>query len=162
MPLSSFLLKPMQRITRYPLHIKSILECTAEGHPDRGPLKEALERAEELCQQVNEGVRDTENLDRLSGFKITSCDGAAENIVFNSITNCLGPRKLLHSGKIYKVKSNKELWAFLFNDFLLLTHSGKQFTSSGIDKLFSTENNTHLKMYKPPIMLNEVLVKKVK
>lgn len=29
-----------------------ILECTAEGHADRGPLKEALERAEELCQQV--------------------------------------------------------------------------------------------------------------
>ncbi|XP_069549849.1 intersectin-2b isoform X1 [Brachyistius frenatus] len=160
MPLSSFLLKPMQRITRYPLHIKNILECTAEGHTDRGPLKEALERAEELCQQVNEGVREKENSDRLEWIQNhVQCDGAAEHLVFNSLTNCLGPRKLLHSGKMYKVKSNKELWAFLFNDFLLLTHSAKQFTSSGPDKLFSNKNNAQLKMYKPPVLLNEVLVK---
>ncbi|XP_040911658.1 intersectin-2b isoform X2 [Toxotes jaculatrix] len=160
MPLSSFLLKPMQRITRYPLHIKNILECTAEGHADRGPLKEALERAEELCQQVNEGVREKENSDRLEWIQNhVQCDGAVEHLVFNSLTNCLGPRKLLHSGKMYKVKSNKELWAFLFNDFLLLTHAAKQFTSSGLDKLFSNKNNVQLKMYKPPVLLNEVLVK---
>uniref|UniRef100_A0A668A8E1 Intersectin 2b n=1 Tax=Myripristis murdjan TaxID=586833 RepID=A0A668A8E1_9TELE len=160
MPLSSFLLKPMQRITRYPLHIKNILECTAEGHVDRGPLKEALERAEELCQQVNEGVREKENSDRLEWIQThVQCEGVTENLVFNSLTNCLGPRKLLHSGKMYKAKSNKELWAFLFNDFLLLTHASKQFSSSGPDKLFSNKNNTQLKMYKPPVFLNEVLVK---
>ncbi|XP_029281824.1 LOW QUALITY PROTEIN: intersectin-2-like [Cottoperca gobio] len=160
MPLSSFLLKPMQRITRYPLHIKNILESTAEGHADREPLKEALERAEELCKQVNEGVREKENSDRLEWIQNhVQCDGAAENLVFNSLTNCLGPRKLLHSGKMNKAKSNKELWAFLFNDFLLLTHAAKQFTSSGPDKLFSNKNNVQLKMYKPPVLLNEVLVK---
>uniref|UniRef100_A0A8C5GW75 Intersectin-2-like n=1 Tax=Gouania willdenowi TaxID=441366 RepID=A0A8C5GW75_GOUWI len=160
MPLSSFLLKPMQRITRYPLHIKSILESTAEGHADRGPLKQALERAEELCQQVNEGVREKENSDRLEWIQNhVQCEGIIEKLTFNSLTNCLGPRKLLHSGKMYKVKSNKELWAFLFNDFLLLTHAAKQFTSSGLDKLFSNKNNVQLKTYKPPVLLNEVLVK---
>lgn len=50
---------------------------------------------------------------------------------------------------MYKAKSNKELWAFLYNDFLLLTHTAKQFTSSGPDKLFSNKNNVQLKMYKP-------------
>ncbi|XP_058485779.1 intersectin-2b isoform X2 [Solea solea] len=160
MPLSSFLLKPMQRITRYPLHIKNILECTAEGHADRDPLREALERAEELCQQVNEGVREKENSDRLEWIQShVQSDGTTEHLVFNSLTNCLGPRKLLHSGKMYKVKSNKELWAFLFNDFLLLTYAAKQFTSSGPDKLFSKKNNVQLKIYKPPVLLNEVLVK---
>ncbi|XP_041704207.2 intersectin-2 [Coregonus clupeaformis] len=160
MPLSSFLLKPMQRITRYPLHIKNILESTQEGHVDRGPLREALERAEELCSQVNEGVREKENSDRLEWMQShVQCEGVTENLVFNSLTNCLGPRKLLHSGKVYKIKSNKELWAFLFNDFLLLTHAAKQFSSSGPDRLFSNKNNTQLKMYKPPVFLNEVLVK---
>uniref|UniRef100_A0A3B3BWE1 Intersectin 2b n=1 Tax=Oryzias melastigma TaxID=30732 RepID=A0A3B3BWE1_ORYME len=160
MPLSSFLLKPMQRITRYPLHIRNILDSTIEGHADRGPLKEALERAEELCQQVNEGVREKENSDRLEWIQNhVQCDGSAENLVFNSLTNCLGPRKLLHSGKMFKAKSNKELWAFLFNDFLLLTHTAKQFTSSGLDKLFSKRNNVQLKWYKPPVLLNEVLAK---
>ncbi|KAJ7990976.1 hypothetical protein DPEC_G00292450 [Dallia pectoralis] len=160
MPLSSFLLKPMQRITRYPLHIKNILESTQEGHADREPLQEALERAEELCSQVNEGVREKENSDRLEWIQAhVQCDGITENLVFNSLTNCLGPRKLLHSGKVYKTKSNKELWAFLFNDFLLLTHTAKQFSTSGPEKLFSSKNNIQLKMYKPPVFLNEILVK---
>uniref|UniRef100_A0A6Q2X5N2 Intersectin 2b n=1 Tax=Esox lucius TaxID=8010 RepID=A0A6Q2X5N2_ESOLU len=160
MPLSSFLLKPMQRITRYPLHIKNILESTQEGHVDRGPLREALERAEELCSQVNEGVREKENSDRLEWIQAhVQCEGITENLVFNSLTNCLGPRKLLHSGKVYKTKSNKELWAFLFNDFLLLTYTGKQFSSSGPEKLFSNKNNIQLKIYKPPVFLNEILVK---
>lgn len=82
MPLSSFLLKPMQRVTRYPLIIKNvriahkhmglrargvrvtqqihiflsllsqILENTPESHPDHSHLKAALEKAEELCSQV--------------------------------------------------------------------------------------------------------------
>lgn len=44
-----------------------------------------------------------------------------QQLVFNSVTNCLGPRKFLHSGKLFKAKSSKELYGFLFNDFLLLT-----------------------------------------
>lgn len=44
-----------------------------------------------------------------------------QQLVFNSVTNCLGPRKFLHSGKLFKAKSSKELFGFLFNDFLLLT-----------------------------------------
>ncbi|XP_068433588.1 intersectin-2a isoform X4 [Clinocottus analis] len=160
MPLSSFLLKPMQRITRYPLLIKNILEHTPDCHADRGPLRDALERAEELCSQVNEGVREKENSDRLEWIQShVPCDGPIEHLVFNSLTNCLGPRKLLHSGRLYKTKSSRELWAFLFNDFLLLTHSAKPFSSSGPDKLFSLKTNIQLKMYKTPLFLNEVLVK---
>ncbi|XP_051879993.1 intersectin-2b isoform X3 [Pristis pectinata] len=161
MPLSSFLLKPMQRITRYPLIIKNILENTPEVHADHSHLKLALERAEELCSQVNEGVREKENSDRLEWIQShVQCDGLAEHITFNSITNCLGPRKLLHSGKLYKTKSNKELYGFLFNDFLLLTYIAKQsFISSGSEKLFSSKCNSQFKMYKTPIFLNEVLVK---
>uniref|UniRef100_A0A673CRU8 Intersectin 2 n=1 Tax=Sphaeramia orbicularis TaxID=375764 RepID=A0A673CRU8_9TELE len=160
MPLSSFLLKPMQRITRYPLLIKNILEHTPDGHADRGPLRDALDRAEELCSQVNEGVREKENSDRLEWIQShVQCEGPIEHLVFNSLTNCLGPRKLLHSGRLYKTKSSRELWAFLFNDFLLLTHSAKPFSSSGPDKLFSPKTNIQLKMYKTPLFLNEVLVK---
>lgn len=72
-----------------------------------------------------------------------------QQLIFNSLTNCLGPRKLLHSGKLYKTKSNKELHGFLFNDFLLLTHMVKQFAvSSGSEKLFSSKSSAQFKMYK--------------
>nr|XP_016851724.1 PREDICTED: intersectin-2 isoform X3 [Anolis carolinensis] len=160
MPLSSFLLKPMQRITRYPLLIKSILENSSETHPDHNNLKLALDCAEELCSQVNEGVREKENSDRLEWLQShVQCEGLVEQLVFNSLTNCLGPRKLLYSGKLYKTKSNKELYGFLFNDFLLLTYMVKQFVSTGSDKLFSPKSNSQFKMYKGPVFLNEVLVK---
>ncbi|XP_042312379.1 intersectin-1 isoform X3 [Sceloporus undulatus] len=160
MPLSSFLLKPMQRVTRYPLIIKNILENTPENHPDHSHLKHALEKAEELCSQVNEGVREKENSDRLEWIQAhVQCEGLSEQLVFNSVTNCLGPRKFLHSGKLYKAKSNKELYGFLFNDFLLLTQIIKPLGSSGTDKVFSPKSNLQYKMYKTPIFLNEVLVK---
>lgn len=75
-----------------------------------------------------------------------------KQLVFNSLTNCLGPRKLLHSGKLYKTKSNKELHGFLFNDFLLLTYMVKQFAvSSASEKLFSSKSNAQFKMYKTVI-----------
>lgn len=188
-----------------PPRAPQILEHTPEGHADRGPLREALERAEELCSQVNEGVREKENSDRLEWIQShIHFEGAIEvqshfftytmpapgwtpffpselpsffkfnkvlqtfsspphsklyslpppppslfqHLVFNSLTNCLGPRKLLHSGRLHKTKSSRELWAFLFNDFLLLTHSAKPFSSSGQDKLFSLKTNIQLKMYK--------------
>ncbi|XP_043378769.1 intersectin-1 isoform X5 [Chelonia mydas] len=160
MPLSSFLLKPMQRVTRYPLIIKNIIENTPENHPDHSHLKHALEKAEELCSQVNEGVREKENSDRLEWIQAhVQREGLSEQLVFNSVTNCLGPRKFLHSGKLYKAKSNKELYGFLFNDFLLLTQIIKPLGSSGTDKVFSPKSNLQYKMYKTPIFLNEVLVK---
>uniref|UniRef100_A0A8C2X5E5 Intersectin-1 n=1 Tax=Cyclopterus lumpus TaxID=8103 RepID=A0A8C2X5E5_CYCLU len=160
MPLSSFLLKPMQRVTRYPLIIKNIIENTPESHPDNSHLKAALEKAEELCSQVNEGVREKENSDRLEWIQAhVQCEGLSEQLVFNSVTNCLGPRKFLHSGKLFKAKSSKELYGFLFNDFLLLTQVTKPLGSSGSDKVFSSKTHLQYRMYKTPIFLNEVLVK---
>lgn len=72
-----------------------------------------------------------------------------KQLIFNSLTNCLGPRKILHSGKLYKTKSSKELHAFLFNDFLLLTYLVRQFAaSSGSEKLFNSKSSAQFKMYK--------------
>lgn len=59
--------------------VGQILEHTPEGHADRNPLREALERAEELCSQVNEGVREKENSDRLEWLQgHVQCEGPIE------------------------------------------------------------------------------------
>ncbi|KAL5009816.1 hypothetical protein ScPMuIL_012121 [Solemya velum] len=161
MPLSSFLLKPMQRITKYPLMIGKILEYTPSGHPDHPNLSDALTRAEELCSQVNEGVRERENSDKLEWMQTqVQCDGLPERIVFNSVTNCLGARKLLYSGILYKVKSNKELVCFLFNDFLLFTTPIRAMGSSSTNFVFDRKGSVQCRMYKTPVILNEVMVKK--
>eukprot|EP00057_Strongylocentrotus_purpuratus_P016006 XP_011670480.1 PREDICTED: intersectin-1 [Strongylocentrotus purpuratus] len=159
MPVSSYLIKPMQRITRYPLLTQKILKYTPEMHADYANIKTACEKAEELCQQVNEGVREKENSDRLEWLQNhVDCTGLAEELIFNSLTNCLGPRKYLHSGKLNKAKSNKELFVFLFNDFLLFTQPIK----SGLPMPFTTTDNKNVmeyKMYKHPLFLNEVELK---
>ncbi|XP_018365605.1 PREDICTED: intersectin-1 isoform X9 [Trachymyrmex cornetzi] len=156
MPLSSFLIKPMQRITKYPLIINKILEYTPIDHPDRQYLQEALAKSEEFCTQVNEGVREKENSDRLEWLQShIICDGLEEQLIFNSLTNSLGPRKLLHFGILHKSKSGKELVGFLTNDFLLFVQPIK---SSLNCQQFSFERNEHqkFKMYRKPIFLNEL------
>lgn len=56
-----------------------ILENTPQSHVDHSSLKLALERAEELCSQVNEGVREKENSDRLEWIQAhVQCEGLAE------------------------------------------------------------------------------------
>uniref|UniRef100_T1IY47 Intersectin-1 n=1 Tax=Strigamia maritima TaxID=126957 RepID=T1IY47_STRMM len=158
MPLSSFLLKPMQRITKYPLLIKKILDYTPPEHPDRVQLEDALVRAQELCNQVNEAVRERENTDQLEFMQQhVPCD-TMEKITFNSLTNTLGPRKFLYSGIVFKAKSNKELATFLFNDFLLLTQPNKSLTNASLANLEKIPN-LQLKMYKQPIFLNEIMIK---
>ncbi|XP_077977214.1 intersectin-1-like isoform X2 [Glandiceps talaboti] len=157
MPFSSFLIKPMQRITKYPLLIGKILENTPVYHPDHDNVNSALEKAEELCTQVNEGVREKENSDRLEWLQShVQCDGLAEELIFNSLTNCLGQRKYLYSGTLVKAKSSKELVCFLFNDFLLLTTTTKQ----GII-VFDIDAKPGIlyKMYRYPLFLNEISVK---
>lgn len=56
-----------------------ILENTPVGHVDQVNLREALERAELLCSQVNEGVREKENSDRLEWLQNhVQCEGVIE------------------------------------------------------------------------------------
>ncbi|MEJ1277914.1 hypothetical protein NN561_008833 [Cricetulus griseus] len=101
-----------------------------------------------------------ENSDRLEWIQAhVQCEGLSEQLVFSSVTNCLGPRKFLHRGKLYKAKSYKELYCFLFNNFLLLIQISKPLGSSSTGKVFSPKSNLQYKTYKMPIFLNKVLVK---
>lgn len=55
------------------------MENTPENHRDHGHLRDALERSEELCSQVNEGVREKENSDKLEWLQAhVQCDGLIE------------------------------------------------------------------------------------
>ncbi|CAL4061181.1 unnamed protein product, partial [Meganyctiphanes norvegica] len=128
--LTSFLLKPMQRITRYPLLIK----------------------------QVNEAVSQRDNTDKLEWMQShVHCEGLPERLVFNSLTNTLGPRKLLHTGVLHKAKSRKELVAFLLSDFLLLTMPSKSVAScttlAALERHLSDNKCT---MYRKPMFLSDL------
>ncbi|KAK3893529.1 hypothetical protein Pcinc_002655 [Petrolisthes cinctipes] len=158
--LTSFLLKPMQRITKYPLLIKQLLKYTPEGHPDYHNSQEALTAAETLCAQVNEALSQRDNTDKLEWMqRHVICEGLQERLVFNSLTNILGPRKLLHTGVLHKTKSKRELVAFLLSDILLLTTPSKSVAGctslAALDRALISTNCT---MYRKPMFLTELRV----
>jgi len=159
MPLSFYLLKPVKRVTEYPLLVEKILKNTPEDHPDFVCIQEALNRAKILCDQVNEGMRMKENSERLEWLQIhvdlhIEEKNLQEKITFNSLTNSVGPRKFLHCGVLKKTKSEKELVGFLFNDFLLLTTCGTTF--NGHQFSFDKHHNVNLKLYRQPMFLSSL------
>lgn len=68
---------------------------------DYDPLQEALKSAERFLSDINENVRVIENQERYDWLQ--RCVQNDLNIVFNSETNKLGPRKLIHFGIVTKV-----------------------------------------------------------
>ena len=70
----------------------------------------------------------------------------------------LGRRQLLHSGTLIKANSGRELIAFLFNDFLLLTLCLKELPK--ITNVFASERaqSSTYRIYKEPILLNDIII----
>ncbi|XP_072883062.1 dynamin-binding protein-like isoform X2 [Hemitrygon akajei] len=55
--LGSFLIKPVQRVMRYPLLLSELLNTTPDGHHDKRPLEEAVLAVKELNVNINEYKR---------------------------------------------------------------------------------------------------------
>lgn len=158
LPLSAAYVKPMQRITKYPLLIKHILAVTPDNHPDFPRLRDALRESEFLCARVNEGVRATENTERLDWIqKHVVMEGFPERLSFGSETNSMGPRMILYAGTLVKINTGRELVGFLFNDLFLLTvpprHLSGTLGGFSFDRRQSTDNLSW-KLYKKPLLLS--------
>lgn len=80
---------------------------------DHSSLKLALERAEELCSQVNEGVREKENSDRLEWIQAhVQCEGLAE--VSEGLLGPAGdPEPLLTQGLLGGARLSSQGWSHL-------------------------------------------------
>ncbi|XP_073408891.1 dynamin-binding protein isoform X3 [Dendrobates tinctorius] len=55
--LGSFLIKPVQRIMRYPLLLMELQGATPESHPDKTPIKDAVRAVKEINVNINEYKR---------------------------------------------------------------------------------------------------------
>lgn len=80
-------------------------------------MKHALEKAEELCSQVNEGVREKENSDRLEWIQAhVQCEGLSEVGIYRAGWGGAGGRDLDHSqlSKGRKHRREEKMDHFLF------------------------------------------------
>lgn len=188
LPYTTYLLKPMQRITRYSLFLEKILtESKTNNMGDYRLINEAHQLAQKLCHQVNEACKlrqdNQENRRNLewcqAHIKLTSSTSSHspligipsptllggssdryldEAIIFDSLTNCSGKRKFIKAGTLIKSRSGKELMAFLFNDFLLLTVPTVFLPK--VANLFDNKRalQAYYKIYRRPLMLDRLAI----
>ncbi|XP_054838699.1 dynamin-binding protein [Eublepharis macularius] len=75
--LGSFLIKPVQRVMRYPLLLMELLSATPESHPDRAPLAAAVLAIKEINCNINEYKR---RKDLVLKYRKTDDDSLIEKI----------------------------------------------------------------------------------
>ena len=59
--LRDYLITPVQRVPRYNLLLRDLLNCTPESHPDYALLTTALSRIASTATDINEGIRQAES-----------------------------------------------------------------------------------------------------
>ncbi|EJU05869.1 hypothetical protein DACRYDRAFT_113893 [Dacryopinax primogenitus] len=136
--LSSYLLEPMQRITRYPLLLRQVLHYT-EG-VDAPAIQRALDTATAILDTINESIREREGEERLAAVSKDLWIGNGQ-LILNSDTRYMGHRRLLKEGTLYKAKSGRRLQVFLCSDILVMT------------------TDSPMTLYRMPIPLSELSVK---
>eukprot|EP01102_Stenamoeba_stenopodia_P004227 TRINITY_DN144_c0_g2_i2.p1 TRINITY_DN144_c0_g2~~TRINITY_DN144_c0_g2_i2.p1 ORF type:complete len:843 (+),score=245.61 TRINITY_DN144_c0_g2_i2:618-3146(+) len=65
LPLNSYLIKPVQRITKYPLLLRELLKNTDPSHPDFKHLERAAEHLQVILSGINENARKVENTSKV-------------------------------------------------------------------------------------------------
>ncbi|KAI6017701.1 Dbl homology domain-containing protein [Pisolithus microcarpus] len=141
--LSSYLLVPMQRLTRYPLLIRQNLQYTDPPTPtpdlpmaprltlslpteraERESIANSLACAERILEEVNETIRDREGRERLGEVSEELRIGK-DRLNLTLMTHHLGPRRLLKEGVLAKAKSERKLRVLLCSDILLLLNESE-------------------------------------
>eukprot|EP01103_Thecamoeba_quadrilineata_P012981 TRINITY_DN3474_c0_g1_i2.p1 TRINITY_DN3474_c0_g1~~TRINITY_DN3474_c0_g1_i2.p1 ORF type:complete len:555 (+),score=136.68 TRINITY_DN3474_c0_g1_i2:31-1695(+) len=111
LPLDSFLILPLQRVCKYPLLLKELLQSTeSTAEEEKQSLQQALDQLKQKVDQVNEKTREVEHLQ-----KVLEIQGMVEN---GRSYNLLSPkRRLIKEGPLTHKK--KQIHLLLFNDLLV-------------------------------------------
>ncbi|KAG7929805.1 hypothetical protein KL925_000547 [Ogataea polymorpha] len=111
--LQSFLIKPVQRLCKYPLLLQELLRLTDPSWPNYSELHLALLSSKEVANKINESQRKSENIqltkelhDRVVDWKGYSLANAGELLYANQVT----VKDLLTDGH----SSEKEVHCYLF------------------------------------------------
>lgn len=114
----SFIIKPIQRICKYPLFIKELLRVTPEEDSDYKSLVTAQQQIESVTSYINEGKRTAENQQKIVDIQ-NSVEGVGD---------LAGPsRKYVREGPLNQIQNHKPhaRHLFLLTDLLILAKPKK-------------------------------------
>jgi len=119
--LNSYLIKPIQRLCKYPLLLRELIKYTPETHPDREALKETADKVNSVVNFVNEAKRKEEGAQRTKAL--------AEKF---GIKDLVRDDRLLHKeGEVFELKKGKKnppdpRYLFVFSDLILVMKPTKK------------------------------------
>jgi len=115
--LFGFLIKPVQRLCKYPLLLRELLNNTPPTHNDFEYLSKAFEKINEVVEYVNERKRLAENLQRILDI---------QNTLEQCEMDLVDPaRRFINEGTVKILGFNKQTQGkiYLFNDMVLWAKS---------------------------------------
>lgn len=155
--LEDFLIMPMQRLTKYPLLLRSLRDAMPDNK-EKELLSDVLTKITNIVLLINERTRKVENVQALAQVKSKIVNGDDHNIVTED-------RIFLYEGKV-KVKrqtfsilknvSIDDSYGFLFNDKLLLCMKDENSAKYVVKSTISFENAYEFKFETPDI--NNILL----
>ncbi|KAJ3410063.1 cytochrome c oxidase subunit 1 [Chytriomyces hyalinus] len=118
--LGGFLIKPVQRICKYPLLLKEIIKNTADDHRELPILKLALETIQAIITQVNDGARAAEGVRKMV---------EVQNMFTEKLNIITPTRYMLRDDTVNLIGKNFDKKArrlFLFNDLVIVSRKDWQ------------------------------------
>ncbi|KAF2070062.1 hypothetical protein CYY_008619 [Polysphondylium violaceum] len=122
--LDSLLIKPVQRLCKYPLLIRELIKNSIENHPDNSYLEKAYESIQTVVLSVNENKRKAENDQKM--YKIHEKLETSFEFDFLTPTRYLIREDTLRELTEEKDKVSGKMHYYLFNDIMMRTKKDKK------------------------------------
>ncbi|XP_072040693.1 rho guanine nucleotide exchange factor 17-like [Amphiura filiformis] len=112
--LDDLIIQPIQRIPRYQLQIKELIDNTPEDHPDQENLQQALQTVKALAKAIDE----SKNLADIA-VKDEQVLRELESLIDGNVALVVPERRFIQQYPITEVGARKDRCLFLFSDLIL-------------------------------------------
>nr|XP_037853656.1 rho guanine nucleotide exchange factor 11 isoform X14 [Chlorocebus sabaeus] len=166
--LRDLIISEMQRLTKYPLLLESIIKHTEGGTSEHEKLCRARDQCREILKYVNEAVKQTENRHRLEGYQkrldATALERASNPLAAEFKSLDLTTRKMIHEGPLtWRISKDKtlDLHVLLLEDLLVLLQKQDEKLLLKCHSKTTVGSSDSKQTFSPVLKLNAVLIRSV-
>ncbi|XP_031509859.1 rho guanine nucleotide exchange factor 11 isoform X10 [Papio anubis] len=166
--LRDLIISEMQRLTKYPLLLESIIKHTEGGTSEHEKLCRARDQCREILKYVNEAVKQTENRHRLEGYQkrldATALERASNPLAAEFKSLDLTTRKMIHEGPLtWRISKDKtlDLHVLLLEDLLVLLQKQDEKLLLKCHSKTAVGSSDSKQTFSPVLKLNAVLIRSV-
>uniref|UniRef100_A0A2K5CC14 Rho guanine nucleotide exchange factor 11 n=1 Tax=Aotus nancymaae TaxID=37293 RepID=A0A2K5CC14_AOTNA len=166
--LRDLIISEMQRLTKYPLLLESIIKHTEGGTSEHEKLCRARDQCREILKYVNEAVKQTENRHRLEGYQkrldATALKRASNPLAAEFQSLDLTTRKMIHEGPLtWRISKDKtlDLHVLLLEDLLVLLQKQDEKLLLKCHSKTAVGSSDSKQTFSPVLKLNAVLIRSV-